>query len=294
MNIVLVHLGDMFFDYINDCIEQIRKFNDCKIYLIISNQHNEKILDKSIIIENVENIQISEKHKSFNETTSLDRYSRGGFWKFATERFFYIEDLMLKYDLKNVFHIENDNLLYFDIISKLEIFEINYNIAAVFDNDNRCIPSFMYFKESKFISELTDYIKNSKFNNDMEVIATFNRLSDNIDNLPILPDFFNHELRASIGLTTNNSEKYKNNYIKFDSIYDAACFGQYIGGVDPLNIPGDTTVFINESCLFNVSLFKIEWIIDENNRKIPYAILEDKKIKINNLHIHSKNLKKFM
>jgi len=75
-------------------------------------------------------------------------------------------------------------------------------------------------------------------------------------------------------------------------LFDGAAIGQYLGGVDPRNQkskPG----FINESCVFNPSRFLFEWIKDDKGREIPYAIFKDCKYRINNLHIHSKNLAKF-
>ena len=79
-------------------------------------------------------------------------------------------------------------------------------------------------------------------------------------------------------------------YEKVNSIFDAAAIGQYLGGVDPRNIPYDTTGFINEGCVFDPSNFKYKWINSE-----PFMVLENgHEVKINNLHIHSKNLKRFI
>ena len=292
-NIILVHIGSDFCDYLNDCILQIRKTNKCKIYLLISEKHNDRIVDKNVVIGNLEYINISDKHKKFNEVTKLDKNFRNGFWKSATERFFYIEDFVYEYSLTNIFHLENDNLIYFDINDKINIFENNYNIGAVFDNDIRCIPSFMYFKDINYISEMTEFILYKNTNNDMESIAMFKKYNINISNLPILPNFYDKEFKSLNGLFTDDKLQYSNNFNLFNSIFDGACIGQYIGGVDPRNQSGDTRGFINESCIFNVMNFNF---VFENDNGImsPFAIIDNNKIKINNLHIHSKNLKKYI
>ena len=76
-------------------------------------------------------------------------------------------------------------------------------------------------------------------------------------------------------------------------IFDAAAIGQYLGGVDPRNIEGDTRGFINETCIIKYNKYKFEWIkIDE--LFIPHIIIDSNKYKICNLHIHCKNLKNFM
>jgi hypothetical protein len=75
-------------------------------------------------------------------------------------------------------------------------------------------------------------------------------------------------------------------YKLFNSIFDGAAIGQYLGGIysNP-NLKG----YINDTTIFNVSKYNYIW---EHNE--PYMVFENKKIKINNLHIHSKNLKQFI
>ena len=120
-SIVLVHLGSQFFDYINDCIEQIKKFNNCNIYLVTEDSHRDRVLDKTITFIPIHTLPQNSKHETFNNTTQLNKSFRGGFWKFATERFFLLERVMETYKLDNVFHLENDNLIYCNIEDYLKI-----------------------------------------------------------------------------------------------------------------------------------------------------------------------------
>ena len=88
------------------------------------------------------------------------------------------------------------------------------------------------------------------------------------------------------------SGPYTNHFYLFNSLFDAAAFGQYLGGEDPRNghsAPG----FINESCIFNPSHFTYTWEEDDQGRLVPYAHYKNEKVRINNLHIHSKNLAPF-
>jgi disulfide oxidoreductase YuzD len=55
----------------------------------------------------------------------------------------------------------------------------------------------------------------------------------------------------------------------------------------------NTVGFINESCVFDPSKWTFEWLLDAQGRKVPYASYHGHKWKINNLHIHSKNLAGF-
>jgi hypothetical protein len=293
-SIILVHLGNDFFDYILDCIVQIKKFNDCDVYFCANQLHEKQIEGISVNFIPLESLEITKKHEIFNSTTSLDRNFRGGFWKFATERFFIIEEVMSKFNLTNVFHLENDNLIYFNIADKIDLFIDNYEIGAILDNDQRCIPGFLYLKDINSISKLTEFILERNGRNDMELIADFKRESNMVKNLPVIPKEYDDRMTSNIGGTTNNPEDYYHNIDLFNSIFDGAAIGQYVGGVDPRNQGGDTTGFINESSLFDVSKFVFEFDFDNENRKIPFLIYKNQKYKINNLHIHSKNLKKFM
>jgi len=292
---ILVHLGVHFFDYINDCITQIKNFNNEKIYLIINNEHNEKIRHKDVILIDPRTIKKSKNHLIFDETNRLDDKFRDGFWKFTTERFLYIEDLMREHNLENVFHLENDNLIYFNVNKFINIFNKNYNIGAIFDNDQRCIPGFIYIRNIESISKFNSYSTNYPTNNDMELFSLYNNENDIKMNLPILPSNYDSELKSLTGLITNKKELYFNHFDKFKSIFDGASIGQYLGGIDPRNTSNTNTKgFINESTLFDVSKFIIQFEFDGKKRKIPYIIYKNKKIKINNLHIHCKNLKQFM
>ena len=57
---------------------------------------------------------------------------------------------------------------------------------------------------------------------------------------------------------------YNENFQEFNSIFDAAAIGQYLGGVDPRNSPGDTRGFVNETCVVNYDKYEFTWIKKEN------------------------------
>jgi len=294
-SIVLVHQGNEFVDYINDCITQILKFNNCKIFIASNKIHQNKIInDELVSFVPIEELEKTENHNIFTKTKGYDVNFRDGFYKSVTERFLIIEEVMIKFSLSNVFHFENDNLIYIDISKHLETFVENYTFASVFDNDSRCIPSFVYFKSLESIRKLNEFIIGSSDSNDMSLLSEYryHNISE-IFNLPLFPDFYDLDLISPMGHRTNNPSHYYHNFDKFNSIFDAACLGQYLGGVDPRNIGGDTTGFINESCLINPSSFDFDFRIDEFGRKYPVVIFKGKEVKINNLHMHCKNLKKF-
>ena len=171
-------------------------------------------------------------------------------------------------------------------------------IAAVFDNDDRCIPSFIYASDKNSMSHLAAFMVENAYlgKNDMEVLGLYKKQCPaKIKNLPIIPDSYHevYSLESSSGCKTQDPSGYSANFNKFQSIFDAAAIGQYFGGVDPRNGPS-APGFINELCLFNPANLNYEAKFDEQGRLIPYLLFQDKKYRINNLHIHSKNLKQFL
>jgi hypothetical protein len=295
-----VHLGKELPNFLPDCVKQITLFNkNCDIYLLA----NESALEYSNFDElkyvktiPVETIEKSAEHIEFLRNCRLDKSFRDGFWLFTSERFLYIYDFMLENNLEDVFHIENDVMLYVNLDDLMPIFKVNYkSMAAIFDNDERCIPSFVYFSNKDAVKKLVQYFSVSD-NTDMYTFGYCKKNSENvIQNLPIImTNYLNYyPLKSSSGLTTKKPEDFFNNFNLFNSIFDAACIGQYLGGIDPRNAdkgPG----FINESCLFNPSNFTFEWKLDDKGRRVPYAVFKGSSYRINNIHVHSKNLKNFL
>ncbi|MCV9931276.1 hypothetical protein OIU80_03200 [Flavobacterium sp. LS1R47] len=300
-SVVLVHVGDVFASYINDCIEQIQKFNDCNIYLILSEKHFEMIKSKVILLS-IENVKKSTNHIDFLRTSKRDDNFRDGFWKSVVERFYYIEDVIIEHNLENVFHFENDVMIYCDLEKMSRVMSQNkIKMAAPFDNDSRCIPSFVYFKGNEVLSELNRFMFQFSDYNDMELIAMFNEKYSLIEMLPVIPNDYKRELKSVSGITVRNKLKYFENFDKFKSIFDAAAIGQYLGGVDSRNVKPNifskllkrNSKFINESAVYNVSDFNYVWEIDDLGRKIPFLTYNGKMHKISNLHIHSKQLDLF-
>ena len=299
-NIVLVHLGDDFFDYILDNINQLLCFENENINLVISKKHlnNLSSVKDKINIIFLEELNKNSNYINFLKNTRLDSSFRGGFWKFATERFYVIECVINQYNMENVYHFENDVMVYFNMNEYNNILSEKYDIGLILDNDSRCIPSFIFIKDSFSISKMNEYIMNNTNNfNDMQMLAAFFQNNTEISclTLPVIPSSYieNNELINSVGWRVKNNEIYSNDFNLFNSVFDGAAMGQYLGGVDKRNDSRNTVGFINESSVYCVNKFDYVWELDEKNRKILYIIYNNEKIKVNNLHIHSKELNKF-
>ena len=302
-NIIYVYLSAQLPPYIHVSLAQTRLFNPKTDIYLIANQAAinlcADLLEKSnIIAVPAESLTPSTYHQQFNASSTLNTTARDGLWKKATERFFYMHELITLHHLQSVIHIESDNMLYVDISGLRDAFFHYAGIGAVLDADNRCIPSIVYIADEKAMTHLVKFMTDNapKGLNDMQIIAAYrNAFPKNyIDTLPlIMPEYIvTHPLMNAARQAPKNPSQYLNNIKLFKSIFDGAALGQYLGGIDPKNgvsKPG----FINETCIFNPSYLTIEWHKDAQGRNIPFAFCNRAKYRINNLHIHSKFLDKF-
>jgi hypothetical protein len=125
--------------------------------------------------------------------------------------------------------------------------------------------------------------------NDMENFSIIQSQTGLIENLPIF---------ISDPLGSPEYQFVTNGFDKFQIIFDAAAMGQYLGGVDPRNIPGDTRGFVNETCIIKYDQYRFIWKTSENIKR-PFIVAKDSSdtdfiCPIFNLHIHSKNLENFI
>lgn len=294
--IVFVHLGTTLPSHQRYAFDQARLFNPtCPIYLIANASALENFSHDTITPIACESLVKSGPHASF-----LRESKTSGFWSYVVERFFYLEEAMSQYRLEHVFHLENDVMLYRNLNDLLPVFQAHYSkmIGGTFDNDDRCIPGFIYIDSLKPLSEFVSFVA-SRANlgdNDMALLGQFRTqyYKKFIDHLPIIPPTYekSYSLETYTGKKAKFSPDYSNHFSKFASIFDAAAIGQYLGGQDPIHRdshPG----FINESCIFNPAYFTFSWEKDSQERFVPFMIFQGEKYQINNLHIHCKNLSAF-
>ena len=270
MKIILVCLQN-FQDYILDNIKNLFLFNNFEVTIITNKCFFDKFKNLNINLIDCDDLD----DFKYNTNSNIDKHFRNGFWHLCSLRLFYLFSYIKKYDLKNVIHIENDVTIYENLDFIKDKFTEN-KVYATYDCDNRVIPGIVFIPNYKAFEPI---INNYNFNlNDMENLALF----DENTILP-LPIFIN-----------NSNHKITKFFSKFNCIFDAAAMGQYLGGVDPRNQSGDTRGFINETCIIKYNNFNFFWIINDKGLYQPHLYVNGNYIQIINLHIHSKNLSRFM
>ena len=267
MNVILISAGN-FQEYIVHNIDQLLKLN-YKVHIITDKKFDSKLekFKNKIIIYHCENLSTD-----FDKKSKLDKKFRGGFWNLASKRLFLLYEYMKKQNIENVIHLENDVLLY----SKMNFLFDKSKIYLTMDSQKRCIPGIVFIPNYKL---LTNLINNYEFTkDDMKNMGIFYKNNRNIcKTFPII---------------NGNTDIFNENFKEFNSIFDAAAMGQYLGGVDPNNKLNDTSGFINETCVIKYNKYKFKWI-KKGSYYFPYILINKNLIPINNLHIHSKRLHQF-
>lgn len=296
-SIIFFYKGEILPDYIFYEIYQTRLFNKtCPIFLIANldvykKSKLSKIKNLNITFIDCQKLRKNKKHVKFNKICKAR-----GVKNYYTERFFYIEALMKKYNLKHVFHIECDVMLYVDLSTLLPVFKKYYpGIAAVFQNDILGSVGFLYFASYKSIAKFTQFIVTSYTALmcnyiDMYLLGGYRCITDqyDVDHLPMVPkEYTNKKMCSKIGESTRTPELYCNHIEEFNSLFDADYLGIHLNKKHPL---GDMA----RQVLYNADDFSFIWKKDEEGRSIPYMIYENKSYRINTLHVYHKNLRDFV
>jgi hypothetical protein len=267
--VVLVSTG-LFQSYIKSNVDQLLKF-DFNVHVILDPEFFDNMKEYNTRINLVDS---STLQTDFDNKSMLDKHFRNGFWNSASKRMFLLNEYMKQSNIQNVIHLENDVLLYSDMN-----YELDEKIYITMDETNRCIPGIVYIPNHSLFDKLINHYDYSK--NDMDNFAIFyHRNRDIVATFPII----DNSVQPCI---------YNQEFERFHSIFDGAAIGQYLGGVDPRNIPGDTIGFVNETCIVKYNDYQFKWA-KKGEHYVPHILIHNNWILVNNLHLHSKRLHEFL
>ncbi len=293
INLVMFHSGYSLPDFLEYTFHQIRLFNSAiNVYFLTDSALlNDIVFKKYNIISLDKNEFYSDKIKKFE---SCFNYSSNDFWTLAATRLIYIENFLNAYNLEDVYHFENDILLYYNLDIHHDKFKMYYkNIAITTGGPDKSMTGFMFIKNHKSMSMMTDFFVDTlqtygiygtmrkypmDMVNEMSLMKFYGVEKGNeyIQNLPILP-----------------FGDYSEHFEDFNSIFDPASWGQFVGGTrveGPGAKPQDHYIGV---LLKNNPKWNVVWQ-KNNDLSVPYFDKDGELFKINNLHIHSKNLKNYI
>lgn len=204
------------------------------------------------------------------------------------ERFFLLHNLMKKWNLTDGFFMELDNMIYADPQEWFAEFS-KYEMCYMFDNYDRCSSGVMYINNHENLQKLLnftigyiDHYHSHEWMNEMSVLYQYYKLNENTNTVQIIPT---HWDKQQYQISSVNFDKY-------GSIFDAAAIGIYFYGNDPNAVNAPATPGVkNKFSLVDYTVYSYNWIEDDQGRKIPHIFDGQKMLRINNLHIYTKDLK---
>jgi len=272
-------------------VQQYFAFNDGDLYILTDRENIQYLPKHDRVIPAALEDYYSDKIDRFHNA-----YEHGirNFWTVVATRFIYLENFLRNNGLQNIYHFDNDVLLYFDLAEHHDTFQrLCSEIAITPENSIQASGGFMYFDGYKALARMTNFFVEEleqhgegglreKYGinviTEMVLINEYKRrYKDRVLYLPIAP--FGE---GSSGFN------------EFESIFDPVSWGQFLDGTPH----GDPPPFcVPRACIGRMLIANPDYTIvwkTENGLRCPYLSYDGNLAKFNNLHIHSKNLAAFM
>ena len=285
MEIVFVVLVN-FQSYVLDNIENCKRFGNHNITVLTDEKFSHHFHNICHVVT-VESLI----HNYGEFANGLQHTFWNGFNELTSYRFLVLYQYTLQHNRSHILHLENDVMIFQDF-SEFAFHDMN-KILITMDNNERCIPGIVYIPNAvslKTCYDLFDKNKSDMYNWAKCYYYLRHDLNENIiDTLPIFVDNHPHCVNP---ILTNAFSFYK-------GIFDGAAIGQYLGGIDPRNNPHDDPKnkegVVSGDCIVNYSQWDILWKPSARHFYLePFIVIDGIDVKIFNLHVHCKDLKKFM
>jgi hypothetical protein len=271
-SVILTHLGESIPLYIKDCVHQLRLWNKTTpIYIIQEPYHKKEIfwqnlyLQYNVIYVYTDSLEPTEHHKEFQRGYSGDTAFRKGYWKHVRERFFYVEELMMRESLKDAISMEYDIMVYCCLDDLKKKFQQSHQtIRMVMDNASRGHPGFMYIPSSLEMRNFTMFMTCLLGLNyeDMQSLSLYSRIFE-VHYLPVITEERNRanpNRRSQVGDTSKDPFFLSEDSEHFGCLFDSLVVGQFLGGIDPRNTGGHKYVhYENEGALYRIREMDFQW-----------------------------------
>lgn len=288
MNIVMFHSGKSLPVFLGDCLKQLRLFNpDIPVYFLINREH---LTNPVFNLYNITTVDMS-KYVSNDVYTFDALYGRGrdDFWTITTTRLMYVENFIFSNSMQDVYHFENDVLLYADIKKMHPVFVKLYkDLAITVGGPDKCMTGFMFIKRALPLRRMTYFFVQLLKSNSIHKIRKQYKV-DMVNEMTLMRIYSKEYPELMKFLPILPFGDYSENYDEFNSVFDPASYGQYVGGT--MNgVPGAKPQdhYIGR-LLEQHPDYTVVWKQEKQGR-VPYFKYDGQEVKINNLHIHSKNL----
>lgn len=291
--ILLTHIGNPLPQYVYYSFAHLRKFNPLeKVQIILDSyqqddncyklceKYNIEIVDSNQysdddqILELNQNTWIKQKHPKGPPTTYK---SQDNFWHLTMERLFYLNAHIKKYNLKDVFHIENDNCVFYPIETALLYTRSKITcVKRSHNGEDSTLFSFAFIPNSEQMNKICTLINEFVKIGETELQRMYG--FDHISEMHLLTVC---RWMGLIDMFPNLPEQ--------EYTFDPFGYAAYLFGTNNFQGPGfyDTSDSIGAF----IDQRKIQPILID---KIPYVKTDSGIHKIFNLHMHRKNIQEIL
>lgn len=302
MKLILTHAGSDLPAYVEFCLKQLRRWNGGELRIIFlmssdyigTDRNNYWFNSYDVDPYPYEELKSDRTAEFYNLSwyhvwgTPNTKYpSPPNFVQGTSERLFHLAAYCEKFGIENAYHIENDIMMYesfaqIDKVARKCYDELTATVVG--PNDMAC--ALMYIPQPKHITKACDFILRMMAEGNNVLLQKYPEMGM-VHEMTILRKYEYLQYFPSLP-----RHRY---YEDFRSLFDPASWGQYIGGTNNFgNGVGwaGNHHYIGQEILARRFSARME---RQNGVYIPYAISNDgNSYKLNNLHIHCKELEKFL
>lgn len=295
MNYILYN-SNLLPNHIKDCISNIKKVDpNSNVYLISDKETN---YEKAISIVRSDIISKQTKDVINLNIYKNTNYEKNPLWQASLIRIFAIRDLVGRHKLQDIIHFDNDVLIYTTADEVADLFIKNkVNITRL--NEKALVFGYSYFYDFNILDNLCNRLYELimiKFNDKSWKSNPLNEMSLLQIIYKEIPNFFN----------ILNSYPLKNN----PYVFDPAAYGQIVGGshflprrltpkwVYKVGSVDTRRRYLPRGGWLDVSHEVTDKFLTDKTKltfknKAPFLKNKNGTFKIVNLHIHSKQLRKY-
>lgn len=244
------------------------------------------------------NALLQEFRRTYFERGIMKPNGNQNFVQYAVERLIAVYAYMNQTGLSNVFHMENDNMMYADLHQlTVRMYECNVSLAMPRVSVDQVVTSFVFIRNSQSIERFAEWsvsifrmgpekaiqLLGTSWINDMslgsrylQMFAASSEQSTKTGIFELPTRLYSRNESCCICRASNQTS----------IIFDASVLGQYFGG----NFENPDASFWAPKRLMDPRGLALEWHSSEfDDLKRPYI----KGTQIMNIHVHSKRLERF-
>lgn len=262
-----------------------------KIHLIGNSSLQKNVPKNDVDFTAIEDFYDGDRFWMARKNIMLDHSFREGLFLKSLERFFVLEQFMQMNKMESIFHAELDQLLFRtdQLVNNLDNTK-RHGIFIPFHTSDTAVASVFYCNNQESLLSLLEFsCSGGEYPHEMALISNWAAKNRNeVFALPTLASLISNKKRiSSLPIDVLQASE-------VGGIVDAAQIGQWIGGIDPRNVPIGVvprTKFVDkadEMLLSREQLIMTRFRINKDSGNLVCNYDGPSAVNLYNLHLHSK------